>query len=105
MSRPPIYLVYSTSDDRGPLLRYPGQQGVPLVIIHGPGAAIAAAVGLHGLTKVYEGLSGLDISVLQSSTIVTSIPLDSCLNTVAVVSFYQENAIALDLYRISLKKN
>ena len=76
MSRPPIYLVYSTSDDRGPLLRYPGQQGVPLVIVHGPGAAIAA-VRLHGLTKVYEGLSGLDIFVLQSSSILTSIPLDS----------------------------
>ena len=32
MSRPPIYLVNSTSDDRGPLLRYPGQQGVPLIV-------------------------------------------------------------------------
>ena len=74
MSQPQIYLINSTSDDRGPLLRYPGQQGVPLIVIHGPRAS--AAVGLHGLTKVYEGLSGLDISVLQSSSILTSIPFE-----------------------------
>ena len=98
-------LVYSTSDDRGPLLRYPGQQGVPLVIIHGPGAAIAAAVGLHGLTKVYEGLSGLDISVLQSSSILTSIPLDSQIRNSSKYESYscvflQRDAIAMGLYRI-----